>query len=118
MLTGLNFVMIHVKDLPAARAFYTETLGLTVATEAPGFLQFAQPGGQGASFAIGVSENVAPINDGTELWWYTADADAEHAELVKKGVTVAEEPNTMPFGRAFAIKDTADNTIHFLQPAA
>ncbi|MEO7074180.1 MAG: VOC family protein, partial [Ktedonobacterales bacterium] len=79
MLTGLNFVMIHVKDVAAARAFYTEKLGLAVANEQPGFLQFAQPGGQGATFAIGAAENATPVNAGTELWWFTADADAEYA---------------------------------------
>jgi len=118
MLTGLNFVMIHVQDMTAARAFYTEQLGLTVADENPAFIQFAQPGGQGATFAIGVAENATPLNEGTELWWFTDDADAEYAALVARGVTVVEEPHDMPFGRTFAIKDTADNTISFLTPGA
>lgn len=116
MLTGLNFVMIHVKDIAAARAFYTEKFGLSVMVEGPEFLQFAQPGGQGASFAIGVSESAVPISEGTELWWYVDDADATHADLVAKGVKIVATPHDEPFGRAFSIKDSAGNTIYLLQP--
>jgi len=41
MLNGLQFVLAHVTDLASARAFYAEKLGLTVAAEQPGFVQFA-----------------------------------------------------------------------------
>lgn len=115
MLQGLNFVMLHVRDFEEARAFYTEKLGLAVVDEQPQFVQFAQPGGQGASFAMGVSAEAQPFGD-PELWWYVDDADVAHAALVAKGVEIAAPPVDMPFGRTFAIKDPAGNTLYIMQP--
>ena len=115
MLAGLNFVLVHVDDVATARAFYTEKLGLTVADEQPGFVQFAQPGGRGAAFAV--VERGAEV---PELWWDVEDADAAYAELKRQGVSVLSEPEDRPFGRTFSIKDSSGNTLHLLQqtPAA
>lgn len=110
MLTGLNFVLIHVDDVASARTFYTEKLGLTVADEQPGFVQFGQPGGQGAAFAV--VERGAEV---PELWWDVEDIDTAYAELKQWGVEVLSEPEARPFGRTFAIKDPAGNTQHLLQ---
>ena len=115
MLTGLNFVIVHVPNLAEARAFYTEKLGLTVTAEQPGFVQFAQPGGSGATFALGEAAAATPAAD-PELWWYVDNADATYAALAKAGVTIAGEPKDEPFGRAFSIKDPAGNTVYLLQP--
>jgi predicted enzyme related to lactoylglutathione lyase len=114
MLDGLNFVFVHVRDIAQVRAFYTEKLGLVVEAEAPGFVQFARPDGEGATFALGVEANAQPAAD-PELWWYVKDADAVHAELVRRGVEIASEPKDEPFGRAFSIKDPAGNTMYLLQ---
>ena len=43
MVQGLSFVIVHVPDVAAARAFYTEKLGFAVDAEQPGFVQFARP---------------------------------------------------------------------------
>lgn len=110
MLTGLSFVLVHVDNVAEARTFYSETLGLTVEDEAPGFVQFARPSGQGAAFAIIERSAETP-----ELWWDVENADAAHAELVRRGVEVLSAPEDKPFGRAFAIKDPAGNTLHLLQ---
>lgn len=111
MQANLNFVLIHVDDVAKARAFYMETLGLTVADELPGFVQFAPPDdGQGAAFAI-----LERPTEGPELWWDVENADAAYAELVQQGVKIVSEPEDKPFGRAFSIKDPAGNTLHLLQ---
>jgi predicted enzyme related to lactoylglutathione lyase len=115
MVTGLNFVLVHVPNIGEARAFYSEKLGLKVAGEQPGFVQFAQPGGSGAIFALSEVADAKPIAD-PELWWYVEDADATYAALAKAGVTIAGEPKDEPFGRAFSIKDPAGNTVYMLQP--
>jgi predicted enzyme related to lactoylglutathione lyase len=110
MLAGLNFVLVHVDDVTAARAFYTEKLGLTVADEAPGFVQFAQPGGQGAAYAL--IERGAEV---PELWWDVENADEAYAELKRQGVELASGLEDRPFGRVFSIKDPAGNTLHLMQ---
>ena len=112
---GLQFVVAHVADLATARAFYTEKLGLTVEAEQPGFVQFAQPGSKGVSFALSEDAAARPYND-PELWWYVDDADAACADLAGRGVQIGEQPHDMPFGRVFTIHDPAGNTIYLLQP--
>ncbi len=114
MVTGLNFVLLYVPDIAAARAFYTEKLGLTVADENPTFIQFAQPGGQGATFALGQRATTQAF-DNPELWWYVDDADATYTALVEAGVEIVGPPKDEPFGRAFSIKDPAGNTIYLLR---
>ena len=117
MLTnGLQFVLVHVTDLAAARAFYTEKLGLTVAAEQPGFVQFAQPGGIGAWFALSAEDpNARPFSD-PELWWYVDDADTACATLKDRGVEIVEQPHDMPFGRVFTLHDPAGATLYMLEP--
>jgi len=112
---GLQFVLAHVADLAAARAFYTEKLGLTVAAEQPGFVQFAQPGGKGAWFALSESANARTFSD-PEFWWYVDDADVACADLNGRGVEIAEQPHDMPFGRVFTIHDPAGNILYMLEP--
>ena len=111
----MNFVLVHVPNLAEARTFYTEKLGLTVAGEQPGFVQFAQPGGNGATFALSEATDARPVAD-PELWWYVENTDATYAALAKAGVTIANEPKDEPFGRTLAVKDPAGNTIYLLQP--
>jgi predicted enzyme related to lactoylglutathione lyase len=114
MIQGLQYVILHVDDLEAARAFYTGKLGFSVELEAPGFLQFKQPGA-GATFAVSRAEaGLDPI----ELWWFVDDADATHAELQANGVEIVTPPHDEPFGRALAIKDPSGATQFLLQVAA
>ncbi|HZS88781.1 MAG TPA: VOC family protein [Chloroflexota bacterium] len=110
MIQGLNFILNHVDDIAAARAFYTEKMGFTVETDLPDFVQFAQSGG--ATYAIA---RTTPTESGTELWWFVDDADATHAALAAKGVETVTPPHDEPFGRAFAVKDPAGNILSMLQ---
>ncbi|HLZ22105.1 MAG TPA: VOC family protein [Ktedonobacterales bacterium] len=114
MLTGLNFAILHVRDMAQMRAYYTEKLGLNSEGGSPEFVQFNRPGEQGATFALQADANAQPKAD-PELWWYVDDADAVHAELVRRGVEIASAPKDEPFGRAFSIKDPEGNTLYMLQ---
>ncbi len=109
---GLQFVMRHVDDLSATRAFYIDILGLTPIDDQPEFVQFAPVNGQGASFALGLkSEN----REAVELWWFVDNADAAHAELLAKGVKILQDPFDAPFGRVFSAADPAHGAVFFLQ---
>jgi predicted enzyme related to lactoylglutathione lyase len=114
MIQGLQYVILHVDDMEAARSFYTEKLGFTVELEAPGFIQFKQLGA-GATFAVSKAE---PGLDPIELWWFVDNADAVHTDLRAKGVQIVTPPHDEPFGRALAIKDSSGATQFLLQVAA
>lgn len=116
MLSGLNFVLVHVNDIEEARTFYTEKLELEVEDQAPNFLQFKQPGGNGATFALSHEPGIAPAQGkDIELWWFVDNADDVYARLRERGVEMAQEPKDEPFGRTFAIKDPSGNTLYMLQ---
>ncbi len=103
-------VCIPVSDQDRLIEFYVEKLGFTVEAENPGFVQF-RPTEAGAAFALGQQGHGDPI----ELWWYVDDADATHAALAAQGVEIVSPPADQPFGRTFAIKDPAGNTLNMLQ---
>lgn len=109
---GLQFVVVNVPSVAAVRDFYAETLGFTVVTESPAFLQLRTAAGGGADYALSESADAKP-GENPELWWLVDDADATYVELKGKGVGIASEPMDLPFGRAFAIHDPAGNTLHF-----
>ncbi len=121
MNSGLQFVVRHVTDVDAARAFYTEKMGFEVEAEQPGFVQFKAP--DGAPFAVSLA-SADPVaaelpsgqSEPLELWWYVDDADAAYAELQAKDVEIVFPPKDMPFGRAFAVKDPAGAYSFILQP--
>jgi catechol 2,3-dioxygenase-like lactoylglutathione lyase family enzyme len=121
MKSGLQFVVRHVTDVDAARAFYTEKLGFEVEVEQPGFVQFKAP--DGAPFAVSLA-SADPVaaelpsgqSEPLELWWYVDDADAAYAELRAKDVEIVFPPKDLPFGRAFAVKDPAGGYSFILQP--
>jgi len=112
MVEGLQFVMIHVPNVAAARAFYVERLGMEVEDESPTFVQLKGAGG-GAS--LGISEPPDATAEATELWWFVADADAEYARLQAQDVPIVSPPADMPFGRTVEIRDPVGRTVHLLQ---
>jgi predicted enzyme related to lactoylglutathione lyase len=109
----LNFILLHVRDIAAERDFYKDALGLEVEGEVPAFVNF-QPKG-GASLALSADEPVAPQHN-VELWWQVDQADALHATLEQRGVTIVSAPKDEPFGRAFSAKDPEGNQVNFYQP--
>ena len=110
---NLDFVVLNVPDLAAARAFYTEQFGLAVDTESPAFIQFRRAAG--AVFALQPATNATSYT-GLELWWNVENADQAHDELAARGVPIAEPLRDLPFGRVFAVSDPAGNILRFLQP--
>jgi predicted enzyme related to lactoylglutathione lyase len=116
MLQGLNFVLLHVTDIEKATAFYTEKLGLVIEDQQPGFVQFKQPMGQGATFALSSEGDGTPIQN-VELWWFVDDADATYADFAAKGVPMAQSLKDEPFGRTFAIQDPSGNTLYMMKLA-
>jgi predicted enzyme related to lactoylglutathione lyase len=113
MSLALNFIILHVRDLPAERDFYKDALGLEVEGEVPVFVNF-KPNGA-ASLALATDDPVGAQHS-VELWWQVDHADTLHAALEKRGVKIISAPKDEPFGRAFAIHDPEGNQVNFYQP--
>jgi predicted enzyme related to lactoylglutathione lyase len=116
MLNGLNFVLAHVPSIEQVLPFYTEKLGLEIESQGPGFIQFKQPRGEGAVYALSEEGQVEP-GSSVELWWYVDDAEATIAQLKARGVAIVDALADQPFGRTFAIQDPAGNKLYMLQLA-
>jgi predicted enzyme related to lactoylglutathione lyase len=109
MSTGPHFIIVHTRDIAGAQQFYTDTLGYTVEVGSPDFVQFKST--DGPTLALSTEEG----GESVELWWFVEDADETHETMRSKGVNIVSAPRDEPFGRAFAIKDPAGNTLNLLQ---
>ena len=103
MLQGLQFIMLHVPDVERARTFYTETTRLRGRAGDAGLRAVRAPRGGRGHDRDRTGRDTGPAT-GTELWWFVADADAAHRELVGRGVTTATAPQDEPFGRVFSVQ--------------
>ena len=107
-LRGPDFISLQVRDLVAARAFYTETLGLTVDArfDTPAVVVFDT---NSIPFALSQAsvnlDDVAQLGVGMTLWIDCDDVDALHATLVAADITIIKPPFDGPFGRTFIFVD-------------
>lgn len=116
MIKELNFILVHVNDISKVLPFYTEKLGFEIEDQQPGFVQFKQPLGTGAVLALSQEGENTPSQQ-VELWWLVDDADATHAELAAKDVSIVEPLQDQPFGRTFAIQDPLGNRLYMMKLA-
>ena len=112
-LIGPDFIGIQVSDLEAARAFYMEVVGLTLADRSPpGAVVFdTKP----IPFAVRTPVidlgDTAKLGWGIALWFGCDDADALHHQLVQQDIFIEFSPKDGPFGRYFAFRDPFGYTI-------
>lgn len=117
MFKGLNFTLVHVASIAEVLPFYTEKLGFEIEVQGPDFVQFKQPNGQGAVYALSHDGPVTATAGSTELWWYVDDAEATQAKLRELDVPIVDALADQPFGRTLTIQDPAGNKLYLLQPA-
>jgi catechol 2,3-dioxygenase-like lactoylglutathione lyase family enzyme len=119
-ITTLGRVMVPVADQDAAIAWYTETLGFTVAADVPfadgeRWVEVAPPGG-GSTLALVPPRGAYETGRMTGIALESADARADHAELRAKGVDV-DEPmggdGTVPL--LFFFRDGDGNQLMLVQ---
>jgi predicted enzyme related to lactoylglutathione lyase len=118
MIKGIKFVNIPVRDQARALKFYTEKLGLTIATD-----QAMGPGGQrwielripGAETLVslftppGHEDRVgtfAPLSLGAD------DVMATYETLEARGVEFLAPPKKEPWGTSVIFKDSEGNQLH------
>lgn len=114
----IGFVAISVTDIPRARKFYEEVLGLNVAEE--------MMSGKWIEYAIGdktlaianVGEQWMPSDEGTAAALEVEDFDDTIRQLKDKHVTFAAEPFETPCCHMAVVQDPDNNKliIHKLKP--
>lgn len=107
-LRGPDFISLQVRNFAVSRAFYTETLGLTVDTrfDAPDFVLFDTNSIPFALSAAKINLDEAPQPGwGVTLWLDCDNVDDLHARLEAAGTTIIKSPFDGPFGRTFIFTD-------------
>ncbi len=105
------FALEYVTDVPAARRFFVDVLGLEIERDHPTFVQFKAK--NGANYAI-ASDQPMDTGDAAELWWTVDDIAAAYATM-SKSAEVAMQPREMPFGKCFGIKDPSGQVHYVLE---
>lgn len=93
-VSGLNHIVLHVRDVARAKKFYTELLGMTVYRENPSQV-FMHCGHQGV--ALFEQRGDTPLTTGNDLNHVALDIitgtyEAVKAELEQHGVAVSGRP--------------------------
>jgi predicted enzyme related to lactoylglutathione lyase len=108
---NLGFVILYVRDMDRAKAFYTEALGLTVleAVSGPTFVTLRPAGGSLLALQDKTASRLPPGQakepGGVEVSFEVDDVDATWKRWKEKGVEMVTDPMDMPFGRYFMAKD-------------
>jgi predicted enzyme related to lactoylglutathione lyase len=110
VITGLTYAIVTTDDVPRARRFFTEQLGLsTEDDEGDVFSQFTTRAG--SLWAI-MKRPEHSGGNGVELYLTVENVDEAYATWKSRGVEMVTEPWDAPFGRTFAFKDADGRVLH------
>jgi len=114
-LSRIAAIMLGVRDLPAAIAFYKDKLGLTVIMQ-ESQLALLQCG----SVMLGLSPrhaNAAPLAEAVEVSFGVDDLRATHKALGQKGVVFLSEPRAVtPTDWAVHFRDVDGHLLSLFGP--
>ncbi|MCK2242987.1 MULTISPECIES: VOC family protein [unclassified Crossiella] len=108
MITGVNKVVLTVRDCDAAKEFWVDRMGFTVAIDAAygedaRWLEVMSP--DGAVSLVLDGKGTHPIEKSTpaelphsNVFFTCEDIEQTHAELVERGVNFPEPPSKQPWG--------------------
>jgi predicted enzyme related to lactoylglutathione lyase len=110
VIKGLTYAIVTTGDVPRARRFFTEKLGLATEEDmGDEFSQFTTR--EGTLWAVMQAPPHATPN-GVEIYLTVDDVDAAHRLWKERGVEMVTEPHNEPFGRTFAFKDADGRVMH------
>ena len=112
MFRKVAFTMYPVKDMPAARAWYEDVLGLPKSAngERSPWVEFDLPGG-GCLAITTVSQSEPSASAGGTIALEVEDLDGLVEDLKAKGVTIAAEGIEGPGCHMAIVKDADGNAI-------
>jgi predicted enzyme related to lactoylglutathione lyase len=115
VIKGLTYAIVTTQDVPRARRFFREKLGLTTEDDmGDAFSQFTTR--DGSLWAVMQRpEHAVPLS--AELYLQVDNLDETYRVWKERGVETVSEPSTQPFGRTFAFKDADGRVLHAWAPA-
>jgi len=126
--TSLALIILAVRDLERALAFYRTAFGWPAETETPAYVEFRLPAGmrlglyQREAFARNVGEALASIPPGmlasTELYLYPDDLEAGIDRLIAAGARPLSSIALRDWGDEVAYFEDPDGTVIALARAA
>ena len=126
-LPGLSLINLFVEDLPAAKAFYRDVLGLELAFEDDNASAYKLGSVLVNLLSVPAArEQIAPATVAApdagvriQLAITVDDIDAECADLEAKGVSLVNGPEDQPWGmRTACFTDPAGHLWELAQPIA
>lgn len=114
MIKGVKFVSIPVEDQDRALAFYTERLGLAVATDQPfdddqRWIELRVPGADTRVVLFTMAGWEAKRGQMMNVTFATDNIDKTYQELSAKGVTFEGPPQVQPWGSFAIFRDSEGN---------
>ncbi|MCC7479364.1 VOC family protein [bacterium] len=124
MLGHVTHVTVYVNDQDAALDFYRDKLGFELVTDSdmqPGmrWLTVRPPGGQAQIVLFKAFDGPMGKKEAggwTGMVLHCENRDAAHAELLARGVKIAQEPRDLPWGRDFSFEDPDGNMFNVVEP--
>lgn len=110
---SLGFVLLFVKNPLNSVRFYEEILVLKPVQQSPTFVMFALSNGVilGLWSYKTANPDVIAQPGASEIAFAHQDIDGLYAQWKKMGITIAQEPTDMSFGRTFTVLDPDGHRI-------
>ena len=118
-----NFVLLYVDSPIASAEFYAQLLDDKPVESSPTFAMFALPSGVllGLWSRHTVEPRALAAGGGAELAFAVADdtaVDALHASWSARGLSIAQAPTVLDFGRTFVALDPDGHRLRVFAPSA
>ena len=113
MLKGLRTALYHVRDLDAAKAWYTEVLG-----KGPYFDEAFYVGFNVGGFELGLDPDLTGVEFGSShaAYWGVDNLDQGHARLISLGAKPHREPQDVGGGiRIASVIDPFGNVLGLIE---
>ncbi|RYE10662.1 MAG: drug:proton antiporter [Hyphomicrobiales bacterium] len=120
-MTTPNQILNYVADPAVSAALYSKILGRAPVSASPAFAMFALDNGTILAFwSRDEVEPRATLPGGSELGFPMPDDAAvakTHADWVKLGLRIIQQPVQMPFGYTFTAADPDGHRLRVFNPA-
>ena len=116
MIRGIKFVNVPTRDQDRALGFWTEQVGLAVASDQPfdetqRWIELRVPGADTRLVLFTPTGHEDRVGTFAAFAFWTDDVDATYRELVDRGVETLGPPQKAEWGASLLFKDPEGNTF-------